>query len=349
MPGWGRLPQLPVLVDTAQRYRSEQAALLKAATDTAAGQSFTHGGREYRRPLPGASQDPSRLASRAPDLIEDLVAGAVVDIARSEHEAFWSWAIIEVLRHTGIRVEELLEITHLALVAYTLPATGEIVPMLQIVPSKNNDERLLLVSPELASVLASIISRLRADNDGALPLTARYDGHEKVTGPPLPHLFQHRTANGCGRPSTIPRSRSSCPTPWRGPASPTPRARRSATHPTTSGGCGPPPRSATACRSISQRNCWGTKTPTPPKPTWRSSTSTSYAPTGPSSTPGEHYAPKPNTANPPSRNGANSNNTSNYANSNWEPARAPTAVHAATSNGASDARACNSTPAPARA
>ena len=33
--------------------------------------------------------------------------------------------------------------------------------MLQIVPSKTNEERLLLVSPELASVLAAIITRLR--------------------------------------------------------------------------------------------------------------------------------------------------------------------------------------------
>lgn len=66
----------------------------------------------------------------------------------------------------------------------------EIVPLLQVVPSKSNEERLLLVGPELASVLATVISRLR--NDNVVPLVARYDPHELVTGLPLPHLFQRR-------------------------------------------------------------------------------------------------------------------------------------------------------------
>jgi hypothetical protein len=90
------------------------------------------------------------------------------------------------------RVEELLEMTHLGLVSYKVPKTGEVVPMLQIVPAKSNEERLLLVSPELASVLATIITRLRADNDGPVPLTRRYDHYQRETGPALPHLSQHR-------------------------------------------------------------------------------------------------------------------------------------------------------------
>jgi hypothetical protein len=47
-------------------------------------------------------------------------------------------------------------------------------------------------SRQLASVLASIVKRLRDNNDGTVPLVARYDGHEKVLGPPLPHLFQRK-------------------------------------------------------------------------------------------------------------------------------------------------------------
>lgn len=124
--------------------------------------------------------------------MQDLVTGEVIDIDKAESDAFWAWAVIETLRHTGVRVEELLEITHLGLVSYKLPTTGELVPMLQIVPSKSNEERLLLVSPELASVLATVITRLRAENDGNVPLSARYDTHERVPGPTLPHLFQHR-------------------------------------------------------------------------------------------------------------------------------------------------------------
>jgi hypothetical protein len=47
-------------------------------------------------------------------------------------------------------------VTHVALINYWTPDTGEHIPLLQIVPSKGNQERVLLVSPELASVLATI-------------------------------------------------------------------------------------------------------------------------------------------------------------------------------------------------
>ena len=60
-----------------------------------------------------------------------------------EDLAFWAWAAVEVLRMTGVRVEELLEISHHSLVQYRLPATGELVPLLQIIPSKTDAERLL--------------------------------------------------------------------------------------------------------------------------------------------------------------------------------------------------------------
>jgi len=123
---------------------------------------------------------------------ENLVTGETVNLTRREDEAFWAWAVIETLRLSGVRLEELLEITHLALVSYRLPDSGEVVPLLQIVPSKSNEERLLLVDPELASVLATVITRVRAGNDGAVPLVVRYDHHERVTGPFLPHLLPAR-------------------------------------------------------------------------------------------------------------------------------------------------------------
>ncbi len=59
-----------------------------------------------------------------------------------------------------------------------------------------------MVSPELASVLATVITRLRHDNGGSIPLTKRYDNKEKVTGPALPHLFQHRLGGNWYIPST---------------------------------------------------------------------------------------------------------------------------------------------------
>ena len=98
---------------------------------------------------------------------------------------------MEVLRLTGIRIEELLEISHHSLVQYRLPTTGEIVPLLQIAPSKTDAERLLVVSPELADVLSVIIRRIR-EPSGTVPLVPAYDWHECVWMPPAPLLFQRR-------------------------------------------------------------------------------------------------------------------------------------------------------------
>jgi len=189
-----RLPHLPVLIETAERTHREAAALLEAARATAFNEVFEHDGARYLRVLPKVNQVPSRPEHGSPhvfikkvDLTERRINQSTI-----EDDAFWAWAVIETLRHTGVRAEELTELTHLALVSYRLADTGEVVPLLQIVPSKSNEERLLLVSPELASVLATIIKRLRDANGGTIPLVARYDEHERVTGPLLPHLFQRR-------------------------------------------------------------------------------------------------------------------------------------------------------------
>ncbi len=124
--------------------------------------------------------------------IAQLTAGLPAggrNLTYEEDEAFWAFATIEVLRPTGIRGEELLELTHHSIIQYRLPSTGEVVPLLQIAPSKTDTERLLLVSPELADVLSAIVSRLRRPS-GAIPLVAAYDVREKVWSSPMPLLFQ---------------------------------------------------------------------------------------------------------------------------------------------------------------
>lgn len=186
-----RLPHLPVLVDTAEKHRDDQAALLAAARQMPSGETFEHAGRTYRRTR--YRWDTRSATQHGPDavLVTDEGSGERIELLRKDEDAFWAWAIIETLRHTGVRVEELLELTHLALVSYRLPDSGEVVPRLQIVPSKSNEERLLLVTPDLASVLATVVCRIRGD-DGRVPLAARYDVHERVTGPMLPHLFQRK-------------------------------------------------------------------------------------------------------------------------------------------------------------
>jgi hypothetical protein len=150
-----RLPVVPALVRTAER-RIEQANRLLAATrSTTPGHNFTLDGQTFRRPESKKGGAGVRLWAIETD------TGRRRDVISEEEYAFWSWAAIEVLRHTGVRIEELLELTHHSFVTYKLPDTGEIVPLLQITPSKLDKERLLLVTPELGEVLTAVIHRVR--------------------------------------------------------------------------------------------------------------------------------------------------------------------------------------------
>ena len=177
-----RLPVLPVLTRSAAGHRDRTAQTLTAALAVPPGATFTAGGQSFTR----AALRKAGIRTWAHNS-----DGSRHDLTWEEDHAFWTWAIIEVLRATGIRCEELLELTHHSLIQYRLPTTGELVPLLQIAPSKTDTERLLVISPDLADVLAAIITRL-AGPDGKIPLTARYDEHEHVWQPPAPLLFQRR-------------------------------------------------------------------------------------------------------------------------------------------------------------
>jgi integrase len=182
-----RLPVLPALASAVSQRRKDTAALLTAARQTAPGQEFTAAGQTLiRADIPYAAA--RKIWAHEPGSPKRR------DLTGEEDYAFWAWAAIEVLRATGIRIEELLELSHHSLVQYRLPGTGELVPLLQIAPSKTDAERLLLISPGLADVLAAIISRVRT-RSGAVPLVAAYDRHERRWMPPAPLLFQRRFRN----------------------------------------------------------------------------------------------------------------------------------------------------------
>jgi len=97
---------------------------------------------------------------------------------------------VEVLRHTGIRIEEALELTHLSIRQYQRP-TGEIIALLVIAPSKSDRERVIPMSAELFSVIAAIIRRHTQDGQ-AIPLLSRYDPHERQASSAMPFLFQRK-------------------------------------------------------------------------------------------------------------------------------------------------------------
>jgi len=179
-----RLPVLPVLLRSLDQRRTAADVVLSLARKASPGQPFTVTGQTFVR-----SVVPHAAAGKV--WVDDPVTGKRRDVRLEEDLAFWAWAIVEVLRATGIRIEELLELSHHSLVQYRLPSTGEFVPLLQIAPSKTDTERLLVVSPELADVLATIIARVRR-RSAAVPLVSAFDRHERVWSPPLPLLFQRR-------------------------------------------------------------------------------------------------------------------------------------------------------------
>ena len=175
------LPLLPAVTQAAGRAREAAAARLQAATAAQPGELFTAGDQTLSR---------ARMSRYSPRIwAEEPGTGKRRDLTREEDNAFWAWAAIEVLRDTGIRIEELTELSHHSLVQYRLPASGELIPLLQIAPSKTDEERLLVISPELADVLSTIICRSRTGN-GSVPLVVAYDAHECTWNPPMPLLFQ---------------------------------------------------------------------------------------------------------------------------------------------------------------
>src|SRR6185312_13125122 len=196
---------------------------------------------------------------------------------------------------------------------YTPPTSTDLIPLLQIAPSKTDTERLLVISPELADVLAAVLHRIR-EPSGAVAAVASYDPHERIWNPPMPLLFQRRFGGGN---RAIP---SGTIRDWICQAIPdtTPIAgtqNNSAVQPlrftrTTSGGSSSPTLSYTACHRTSRNSSPGTATSTP---RWATRPCTPRKPstvTAPSSPAGAPCAPPRNTAPPPPRNGKNSSATS---------------------------------------
>jgi integrase len=181
-------PVLPQLVAAAEQRARLSRLVLHAARDAAPGEQFTVEEIRYQRTGRDHSHwQPTALFVAA--LNDNGDPRSRFDAERAEDNAFWCAAVIEVLRRTGVRIEELLELTHLSLRQYQAP-TGEMVPLLQISPSKTDRERVVPADPDLVAVLARILRRIKA-SDGHVPLLSRYDGYERAFGPPLPHLFQH--------------------------------------------------------------------------------------------------------------------------------------------------------------
>ena len=199
-----RQPMLDLLVEHVAAERERLRALLDAAA-LSAGAAFEVGELRYLPIVEAATTGkyPQKgPRARRGTAVEELTrsrtcrvrradGGPVVDVEAEESRAFWTWAIVEVLRLTGIRHEELLELTHLSIRQYRRP-NGETVALLVITPSKTDRERVIPMSPELLHVIAQVVRR-HTHRLGGIPLVRRWDPYERQHSEPLPFLFQHDT------------------------------------------------------------------------------------------------------------------------------------------------------------
>src|ERR1700687_2163200 len=204
-------PVLPQLVSSVAAQLRRAELRLAAATSADADSTFSVADEQWRK---GPRPDRRRRSFPEHDVTAIDQFGRRVDLSKAEDRAFWTWAIVEVLRHTGVRIEELLELTPLSLRPFRKP-DGQIIPLLQIAPSKSAVERVLPVGPELAHVLARIVLRISetspdtgsgATNPPTVPLVSRWDWHERVHTPAMPFLFQRSFLigrRGVIRPGTV--------------------------------------------------------------------------------------------------------------------------------------------------
>lgn len=189
-------PVLPALVRATEQRLRHAETLLAAMHETDIGAIADIGGRRYQRLR--LSEIGRHRQAKGYHGVFALPVGEDpanrVNVLREEDDAFWAWSAVEVLRLTGIRCEELLELTHLSIRQYRQP-DGQLTLLLQIAPSKTDQERVIPVVPELAHALARIVARVK-DDTGKIPLLERYDPHQRELSPPLPHLFQRRRSGG---------------------------------------------------------------------------------------------------------------------------------------------------------
>jgi integrase len=117
---------------------------------------------------------------------------------RAELDAFWDWALLELLLQSGLRIEEACELTTLDIVKRT-HADGKTYYLLHVKPSKFDRARVIPIGDGLGRVIGQIIAHVKTFyGSGEVPACDGWDSHEKHAGPHAPYLLQ-----GAGHPSQI--------------------------------------------------------------------------------------------------------------------------------------------------
>jgi site-specific recombinase XerD len=185
-----RQPLLPLLVASLESDLTRLTELLKTGAAAEPTDLVTYRGRVYRRLFTRGDANRLRIHNNVNIRVEDVATGEVINVTAEEDVAFWNWAVVETLRHSGVRLAEMLDLTQLSIRQYQRP-NGDVIALLVIAPSKTDRERVIPMSAELFHVIASIIRRL-ADERGVVRLATRYNKERFMTSVPQPFLFQRR-------------------------------------------------------------------------------------------------------------------------------------------------------------
>src|SRR5664279_3876038 len=132
-----RQPLLATLVEHMENRYVHLRDLLEHAAAAVGGGTVTVDGRTFQRLWSRHDERRVRLAGRANVRVLDPDTGKRINVTLSEDAAFWEWAVVEVLRHSGMRIEEALELTHLSIRQYQRPG-GEVIALLVVAPSKSD-------------------------------------------------------------------------------------------------------------------------------------------------------------------------------------------------------------------
>lgn len=123
---------------------------------------------------------------------EQASAAQPEDVRRSgaEGDAFWDWALLELLVLSGLRIEEACELTTLDILRRR-QLDGRLYYLLHIKPSKFDRARVIPIGDGLGRVLAEIIRRIkRFYGSDAVPACDHWDHHEHRARPRAPYLLQ---------------------------------------------------------------------------------------------------------------------------------------------------------------
>lgn len=139
------------------------------------------------------------LALRRWQEAEQALDGAPGGVARAaEIDAFWDWALLELLLQSGLRIEEACELTTLDVLKRRQP-DGRVYYLLHVKPSKFDRARVIPIGDGLGRVIAEMIAHVKAFyGSEQVPACDHWDCREKRPSPRAPYLLQ-----GVGHPSPI--------------------------------------------------------------------------------------------------------------------------------------------------